>query len=111
MILLDRASDDEDAERVFDAPATPPTPPGAAAQQTMPLQLALPQGLVGTAAKDKDKTKDVKDEAAGTPLRVPQPEPDPGVYGFNGIGVADVLRLQIPPEHCKGRPAPGLAYM
>ena len=40
-------------------------------------------------------TKVTDKEMMGTRLRVPQPRPDPTVYGFNGVGVQDVLRPAV----------------
>ena len=44
--------DADEAERVFDVPATPPPPPDAMASPAAPpVQLALPQELLGSASR------------------------------------------------------------
>ena len=87
VILLDGPDDVDGAERVFEAPATPPVPRDAVAPvPAQPVQLALPQGLLGAIVRDKDADKDKeeeKDTRPGAPIHVPQPPPVPAIYGVN----------------------------
>ena len=83
MVLLDGPNDADDAECVFEAPATPPAAGAAVAPiPTQPMQLALPQELLDAIVRDKDADKDKeKDTRPGAPIHVRQPPPVPAIYG------------------------------
>ena len=63
VILLDGPDDADGAERVFEAPATPPVPHDAVAPMpAQPMQLALPQELLDAIVRPKDADKDKEKE-------------------------------------------------
>ena len=68
VVLLDGPDDTDGAERVFEAPASPPVPRDAVAPVTaQPMQLALPQELLDAIARGKDADKDKEKEKVTRP--------------------------------------------